>query len=118
VRLIEEACHARDRAALAELAVSEHGLVLDRLRKTACELHQGISSKNPADSSVAGPLLLGCDDSRNSGGRDARLAWQALPKHGDEDQVKLDVDRSFIYYPNGLRLLPARKPCKALMLNS
>jgi hypothetical protein len=28
-------------------------------------------------------------------------AWRTLPKHRDEDQVRLDVDRSFIYYPNG-----------------
>ena len=38
VRLIEDACQARDRATLSQLAVSEHGLVLDRLRKIACEL--------------------------------------------------------------------------------
>lgn len=25
--------------------------------------------------------------------------WHALPRHKDEDQVRLDVDRSFIYYP-------------------
>jgi TBC1 domain family member 20 len=49
-----------------------------------------------------GPFLLGyathdnikqeTDDSAN---------WKSLPKHRDEDQVRLDVDRSFIYYPNG-----------------
>ncbi|KAJ1333561.1 TBC1 domain family member 20 [Microdochium nivale] len=26
--------------------------------------------------------------------------WHALPRHHDEDQVRLDVDRSFVYYPN------------------
>ena len=26
--------------------------------------------------------------------------WQSLPRHRDEDQVQLDVDRSFIYYPD------------------
>lgn len=25
--------------------------------------------------------------------------WRDLPRHRDEDQVKLDVNRSFIYYP-------------------
>lgn len=28
-------------------------------------------------------------------------SWTTLPRHRDEDQVRLDVDRSFIYYPNG-----------------
>lgn len=27
--------------------------------------------------------------------------WHELPRHRDEDQVRLDVDRSFVYYPNG-----------------
>jgi hypothetical protein len=27
--------------------------------------------------------------------------WRELPPHRDEEQVKLDVDRSFVYYPNG-----------------
>ena len=27
--------------------------------------------------------------------------WNTLPKHVDEDQVHLDIDRSFIYYPSG-----------------
>jgi len=29
-----------------------------------------------------------------------RESWKGLPKHRDEDQVQLDVNRSFIYYPN------------------
>jgi len=29
----------------------------------------------------------------------ARPSWKTIPPHRDEDQVKLDVDRSFIYYP-------------------
>jgi hypothetical protein len=45
VPLIEEACQARDRAALARLAVSEHGLVVDRLRKIACGLHPAVLPK-------------------------------------------------------------------------
>lgn len=24
-----------------------------------------------------------------------------LPRHADEDQVQLDVNRAFVYYPNG-----------------
>lgn len=50
-----------------------------------------------------GPLLLGYA----SHGNDTKLenddtaSWKNLPRHRDEDQVQLDVDRSFIYYPNG-----------------
>lgn len=28
--------------------------------------------------------------------------WEKLERHRDEDQVQLDVNRSFIYYPNGM----------------
>lgn len=27
--------------------------------------------------------------------------WKLLPPHRDEEQVKLDVARAFVYYPNG-----------------
>lgn len=52
---------------------------------------------------MTGPLLLGyihydSDVKQENEGTDS---WQSLPKHRDEDQVRLDVDRSFIYYPNG-----------------
>jgi hypothetical protein len=32
--------------------------------------------------------------------QDASGDWKQLPRHRDEDQVQLDVNRSFIYYPN------------------
>jgi hypothetical protein len=55
-------------------------------------------------------LLLGCDESGGGGGgKEGRLDWRALPKHNDEDQVKLDVNRSFIYYPSGWWLLSIRE---------
>jgi hypothetical protein len=47
VRLVEEACQARDCATLSQLAVSEHGLVLDRLRKIACELNARARLQEP-----------------------------------------------------------------------
>ena len=46
-----------------------------------------------------GPLLLGCSVTRDDG-ETAAQSWRDLPKHKDEDQVKLDVNRSFIYYPS------------------
>lgn len=30
--------------------------------------------------------------------------WKELPRHQDEDQVQLDVNRSFVHYPNGMSL--------------
>lgn len=57
----------------------------------------------------AGLILLGSSSSPTSDSRPASsassaaspLSWTDLPPHGDEDQVKLDVNRSFVYYPNG-----------------
>ncbi len=34
-----------------------------------------------------------------SQGKETRL-WKELPRHRDEDQVQLDVNRAFVYYPN------------------
>lgn len=42
-----------------------------------------------------GPILLGC--SQRQGEEEVR--WNSLPQHRDEDQVQLDVNRSFVYYP-------------------
>jgi hypothetical protein len=56
---------------------------------------------------IIGPLLLGCAefDGKGEGEVKAKSSdipdWKSLPKHHDEDQVRLDVDRSFIYYPIG-----------------
>jgi hypothetical protein len=52
-----------------------------------------------------GPILLGHDpDSAPKPASDqadeAPDSWQRLPRHEDEDQVQLDVNRAFIYYPN------------------
>lgn len=46
-----------------------------------------------------GPVVLGVEPEPNISGED----WTELPKHREEGQVKLDVDRSFIYYPTGAR---------------
>lgn len=46
----------------------------------------------------AGPILLGYDSEKEELKGD-QPDWKALPRHGDEDQIKLDVNRSFIYYP-------------------
>ena len=35
----------------------------------------------------------------------AAFDLQELQRHRDEDQVQLDVDRSFVYYPRGTRVI-------------
>jgi len=77
------ACKWKDTEALKVLATSQCGLLSDDARRQAW------------------PLLLGCkasDEDSNGGIKDSDN-WKSLPKHDDEDQVRLDVDRSFIYYP-------------------
>ena len=54
----------------------------------------------------SGPLLLGYtrDDGKEAGDDQGRpVDWHSLPLHRDEHQVRLDVDRSFIYYPDSTR---------------
>ena len=46
----------------------------------------------------AGPILLGLPPSHDTPPSDP--PWESLPPHKDEDQVQLDVNRAFIYYPN------------------
>ena len=46
-----------------------------------------------------GPILLGCEE-RRSTADSIDPSWKALPRHRDEDQVQLDVNRAFVYYPN------------------
>lgn len=60
-----------------------------------------------------GPILLGLPppidekdgDNALSANPDAAPLnddWKDLPRHKDEDQVQLDVNRSFVHYPNGM----------------
>ncbi|KAF2467359.1 putative TBC domain protein [Lindgomyces ingoldianus] len=85
---ITAACQGGDLSALIDLATSAHGLVNDRLRCTAW------------------PLLLGCNNDVSSN----QPPWSTLPPHRDENQVALDVNRAFVYYPNeSERKLDVRK---------
>ncbi|XMA16308.1 hypothetical protein WAI453_009099 [Rhynchosporium graminicola] len=80
---ILEACEGKDLDALRLLAVSEGGLVSDEVRRRAW------------------PILLGCEhlDAVKQELKTGAGDWKSFPQHRDEDQVRLDVDRSFIYYP-------------------
>lgn len=73
-------CDARNISELAKLATSEYGLINDDIRR------------------IAWPMLLGC---RGASEIAKSSDWTSLPHHRDENQVRLDVDRAFVYYPNG-----------------
>ena len=52
-----------------------------------------------------GPLFLGYADFTKDGielQSPTRPDWENLAPHGDEEQVRLDVDRSFVYYPKSM----------------
>ncbi|EME47695.1 hypothetical protein DOTSEDRAFT_69597 [Dothistroma septosporum NZE10] len=72
------ACRDEDHKALAELAASEGGLVEDEVRRTAW------------------PVLLACG---NGPQQSNNVPWRSFERHRDEEQVQLDVNRSFVYYP-------------------
>ncbi|KAF1992530.1 hypothetical protein K402DRAFT_388183 [Aulographum hederae CBS 113979] len=76
---IRDACSKGDLDALSRLATSPAGLVDDQLR---C---------------IAWPILLG-NSCKSEPSGDIK-PWADLPPHREEDQVKLDVNRSFVYYP-------------------
>ncbi|KAK1829164.1 rab-GTPase-TBC domain-containing protein [Podospora conica] len=77
---ILKACQWRDLEALKALAVSSGGFLTDALRQQAW------------------PILLGLPPGY-TGTEEKEPDWRDLPRHRDEDQVRLDVDRAFIYYP-------------------
>ncbi|CAL3969822.1 unnamed protein product [Diplocarpon coronariae] len=81
VTKILEACRWKDIETLREMAASEGGLISDEVRRQAW------------------PLLLGCTARDQEQDTDHCCEWKKLPIHRDEDQVRLDVERSFIYYP-------------------
>ncbi|KAI9375702.1 rab-GTPase-TBC domain-containing protein [Aspergillus egyptiacus] len=74
---IRRACDLRDLDALVAYATSEGGFLQDELRR------------------LAWPILLHCDQNAE----EALMPEYDLPPHGDEEQVQLDVNRSFVYYP-------------------
>ena len=92
-----------DRGELIALSTAALGLGSDEVRRRACRSHDSkhkIFVSINVDVWSEGPIILGIpsiaervDDDDDS--------WRALPPHRDEDQVRLDVHRSFIYYPTG-----------------
>lgn len=49
-----------------------------------------------------GPTLLGCNKEAQQKELDALPDPDSLDRHREEDQVDLDVNRSFVYYPAGM----------------
>ncbi|KAL2848083.1 rab-GTPase-TBC domain-containing protein [Aspergillus pseudoustus] len=78
INAIRLACDTRDLDALVDLATSEGGFLQDDLRQ------------------LAWPILLQFDDHAKG---DALSPEHGMPPHNDEEQVQLDVNRSFVYYP-------------------
>ncbi|KAI3338790.1 rab-GTPase-TBC domain-containing protein [Ustulina deusta] len=80
---ILDACERKDIDGLRDIAIAPGGFLSDQLR------------------SRAWPILLGFDaGAASDGSTEISSSWSELPRHRDEEQVKLDVDRSFVYYPN------------------
>lgn len=76
---ILRACDDNDVESVIHLATTTDGLLNDDLRRKAW------------------PILLGSTLLDSNAEKEA--PWKDLPTHRDEDQVQLDVDRSFCYYP-------------------
>ena len=73
---IRQACKTHDLNALVSYTTSEGGFLSDELRR------------------LAWPIILGSDDEQ-------QVLSEKQERHVDEGQVQLDVDRSFVYYPQG-----------------
>ncbi len=96
---IRQACEEKNIDQLVRLTESSGGLLDDSLRRTACKhcRHSTIYMTTNADRK--GPILLGYEQS-SSDKELHETTWRVLPRHRDEDQVQLDVNRAFVYYPN------------------
>lgn len=89
---------------LIRLATSTDGLINDEVRKVACKSLAEMKRRYFLTlAATQGPLLLGYR-SEESGSAGFARSWRDLPRHKDEDQVELDVNRSFIYYPKSRRV--------------
>lgn len=104
------ACQRRDIRALQTLAESQGGFMTDELRQKACKhfalpvpSHASFFADSAFRYHVVGPVLLGLplrigDQDLDTDAED--FSWKTLPAHKDEDQVSLDVERAFVYYPS------------------
>lgn len=99
---ILQACEQCDLNRLVQLTDSPGGLLDDELRRLACKSATSSAharARARTNLHPLGPILLGCSRTP-APDEDAAQSWRTLPKHRDEEQVQLDVDRAFVYYPN------------------
>jgi TBC1 domain family member 20 len=96
---IRQAGHDRDIDKLIRLTETSGGLLDDSLRQIACKHCMPSAVSSSTNAGEKGPMLLGCE-LQTSSSDTPDTSWRALPRHRDEDQVKLDVNRAFVYYPN------------------
>ncbi|CAK7198774.1 GTPase-activating protein gyp8 [Sporothrix eucalyptigena] len=91
---IREACIQGDFVQLQQLATSEGGFLTDELRQIAWPVLLGIQARNDGsidlEAAAAAAGISADEDSH---------AWESLSPHRDEEQVQLDVNRAFVYYP-------------------
>ncbi|KAH8889786.1 hypothetical protein GQ53DRAFT_651850 [Thozetella sp. PMI_491] len=87
-RQILEACKWRHLDKLRALAETSGGFLNDDIRQQAWPVLLGLASSDFDQEGAA-------EDVASNGS-----SWKELPRHRDEDQVRLDVDRAFVYYPN------------------
>ena len=90
---IREACKLHRVDDLKELALSKGGFLSDSLRRQAWPVLLGLTPEDEASNPDGSPETNTKD-----------LSWKELPRHRDEDQVQLDVDRAFVYYPNRMHI--------------
>ena len=110
-----QATKSGNMASLSQLATSTGGLVNDEARRIACSSATAtvLSGRCDADRTI-GPLLLRSKATALDRSDNEPL-WRSLARHRDEDQVKLDVNRSFIYYPTGKNAVHSQLlPCSDL----
>ncbi|KAL7785972.1 rab-GTPase-TBC domain-containing protein [Trichoderma ceciliae] len=91
------ACTWRDATRLRALAESEGGLLADALRQAAWPILLGLPL-SPDEKEGDGAHSANPDADADADTSSAE--WKDLPRHGDEDQVQLDVNRSFVHYPS------------------
>lgn len=99
-RIIDACTVNRNLDELIALSTSTGGLINDQIRKSACTSKAHIFLFSWLISYL-GPILLGYHQ-RGSDPTDSAQSWRDLPRHKDEHQVELDVNRSFIYYPQSM----------------
>lgn len=108
---ILEACRDRDYDELNKLAASRGGYIEDELRRVACTYISCVTATRSCNcrvsifrlTAIKGPILLGTNrDTAQVHSEKVGQDWHDLERHRDEDQVQLDVNRSFVYYPNGI----------------